>query len=265
MNLGRRHFFHIVETSAHPLLSSLSAFFFLSSLVFAMHGIEYSFYFFIISIMLLVVTIYDWFSDIVNEGSFRGDHTLVVRRGLKYGFFLFIVSEFMVFFGFFWAFFHSAYNATFYIDEMWPPQGLDQINYLGLPLFNTLILIVSGISITWAHRSVALGSILEAFSAFLITILLGALFVCLQMYEYYEAGFDISDGVYPSTFYMLTGLHGFHVIIGVSFIFVCFIRLLRKHFTVKHYLGFVFAIWYWHFVDAIWILLYLTVYCLLLW
>ena len=135
------------------------------------------------------------------------------------------------------------------------------IPVLEFPLFNTALLIISGLSITWAHRGIALGSFRESIDAFVITTFLGFLFVFLQMFEYYEAFFNFSDSVYSSTFYCLTGLHGLHVLVGASFIAICFIRLLKRHFITNHYLGFIFAVWYWHFVDAVWILLFLSVYC----
>lgn len=139
--------------------------------------------------------------------------------------------------------------------------GIVTLPVLEFPLLNTAILIISGLSITWAHRGIALGSFRESIDGFLITIVLGFLFVSLQMFEYYEAFFNISDSIYSTTFFSLTGLHGLHVIIGVSFIAINFIRLLKRHFITNHYLGFIFAVWYWHFVDAVWILLFLSVYC----
>lgn len=138
--------------------------------------------------------------------------------------------------------------------------GIVPIEVFKFPLFNTALLIVSSFSITWAHRAIAIGSFREAIDSFLVTIVLGLFFIFLQGYEYYESTFNMSDGIYASVFYMLTGLHGFHVIVGVSVISISFFRLINKHFLVNHYNGFVFAIWYWHFVDIVWILLFLSVY-----
>jgi heme/copper-type cytochrome/quinol oxidase subunit 3 len=132
---------------------------------------------------------------------------------------------------------------------------------LRISAFYTFVLIISGLTVTWAHRAVSLGWYKQALDALLLTIFLGFFFVLLQMFEYWEAPFNYSDSVYGCSFYMLTGLHGFHVIVGACFLLVCFIRLLNRHFLTTHYLGFVFAIWYWHFVDAVWIFLFLTVYC----
>lgn len=162
--------------------------------------------------------------------------------GLKIGFILFVVSEIMLFFAFFWAFFHSSINPCIEIGSIFPPEGLHLIPVLEFPLFNTLLLINSGISVTWAHRAFSLCSYKEAIDSFLITIFMGFLFLSLQLYEYYEAPFEFSDSVYACSFYMLTGLHGFHVFVGVVFLTVCFIRLLKRHFLSNHYLGFVLAI-----------------------
>jgi len=190
-----------------------------------------------------------------------GYHTRAVRDGLKWGFMLFITSEIMLFFGFFWAFFHSALNPAIEIGGVYPPTGIYPIPTTEFPLFNTFVLIFSGFSVTWAHRAFSIGSYKQAIDSLLLTIGLGVFFLILQMFEYYEAPFNYSDSVYGCSFYMLTGLHGCHVFAGVGFLSICFIRLLRRQFLTTHYLGFVFAIWYWHFVDAVWIFLFLSVYC----
>jgi len=261
MNSGRKHLFHIVDPSPWPIITALSAFFMLSGLAFYMHRIAFGGYFFFFGIVAVASCMFFWFTDVVKEASFAGYHSLAVRTGIRYGFLLFIISEIMLFFGFFWAFFHSSFCPSILLGAQWPPVGIVVIPVLEFPLFNTALLIISGLSITWAHRGIALGSFREAIDAFIITIFLGFLFVGLQMFEYYEAFFNISDSVYSTTFYTLTGLHGMHVIVGASFITICFIRLLRRHFLTNHYLGFIFAVWYWHFVDAVWILLFLSVYC----
>ena len=257
----KRHLFHILPPSPWPLVSSFGAFFLLSGLCFYMHRIFSGGAFFFLGLLIVLVAAFSWFFDIINEATFEGDHTLAVRVGLKNGFLLFVVSEIMLFFGFFWAFFHSSFCPSIELGGHWPPTGIPYMNFLDFPFLNSLLLIVSGLSITWAHRSVALGSFSESITSFLATIALGTIFITLQMVEYYEAAFDISDSVYSSTFFMLTGLHGLHVIVGVSFILFCFLRLLKNHFTMAHYLGLVMAIWYWHFVDVVWIILFIFVYC----
>jgi cytochrome c oxidase subunit 3 len=261
MNNGRKHLFHIVDSSPWPIISATSAFLMLSGLAFYMHRIIFGGYFFFCSIVAVGLAAFFWFNDIIKEAGFAGHHSLVVRSGLRWGFLLFILSEIMLFFGFFWAFFHSSFCPSILLGAQWPPVGITIIPVMEFPLFNTFLLIISGVAITWAHRGIALGSFREALDGFLITIILGFLFVILQMFEYYEAFFNISDSVYSTTFYTLTGLHGMHVIVGACFITICFVRLLRGHFLTNHYLGFIFAVWYWHFVDVVWILLFLSIYC----
>lgn len=257
----RSHCFHIVNPSPWPFLSSFSSLFFVSGLAFYMHNVKFGGFYACFGLFLLSYCVFQWFSDIVDEATKSGYHTLVVRTGLRMGFLLFIVSEIMLFFGFFWAFFHSALSPSIEVGAVFPPVGIVAIPVLEFPLFNTLILIFSGVSVTWAHRALSLGFFKEAIDSLLLTIVLGSFFIILQMIEYYESCFTFSDSVYGCSFYMLTGLHGCHVIVGVSFLLVCFIRLLKRHYLKNHYLSFAFAIWYWHFVDVVWIFLFITVYC----
>lgn len=257
---GKRHLFHLVAPSPWPFFVSLSICELLSGFVFYFHRIEMGSFILIIGLLTLIFCVFSWFRDIIEESSFLGYHTLVVKRGLILGFFLFIISEIMLFFGFFWAFFHSALSPDIFLGGEWPFVGIDPISVYNFPFFNTILLITSGFSITWAHRAVAIRSFSNLIDSLLITIFLGFFFVFLQCSEYYEATFNFDDSIYSCTFYMLTGLHGCHVIIGVFFIFICFVRFLLLHFSSSHYLGFVFALWYWHFVDVVWILLFLTVY-----
>jgi len=261
MSAVRKHLYHIVDPSPWPVISASSAFFLLSGLVFYLHEVFIGGYFFLFGLLLISLSIFFWFYDIIKEATFAGLHTIIVRTGLRYGFLLFIVSEIMLFFGFFWAFFHSSAAPSEVLGETWPPVGITSIPAYEFPLFNTALLIISGVTITWAHRGIAVSSFMHSIDSFLLTIFLGFFFVFLQMYEYYEAAYDLSDSVYGSTFYMLTGLHGMHVIVGASFITICFFRLLNRHYLANHYLGFVFAVWYWHFVDIVWIILFLWVYC----
>lgn len=255
-----RHLFHLVDRSAWPFISANSAFLFLSGLCFYMHRIQFGGHFFLLGLTSLILSIFFWLGDIILEGTSKGDHSLVVRQSLSKGFLLFIVSEFMLFVGFFWAFFHTSLCPSFVIGGQWPPVGIVIIPVLQFPLYNTTILLISGLSITWIHRAFSIASYIEATNSFIITGFLGLLFVILQSMEYYESIFNISDSIYASGFFMLTGLHGLHVVAGASFIIICFVRFFLQHFMVLHYLGFVFALWYWHFVDAIWILLFFCVY-----
>lgn len=261
MNSKRNHLYHLVEPSPWPFLVGVNAFLFTFALVLVMHRIETGYFMLAVSFILIILCAVCWFRDIVLEATYLGDHTLIVKMGLKKGFIVFILSEVMLFFGFFWAFFHSALSPAIVLNGIWPPVGIRPIFPYYYPLFNTFILIISGLSVTWAHRAFALRSYKEAMDAFFITLALGSVFIACQGIEYYAATFNMSDSIYACTFYMLTGLHGMHVLVGAIFLMVCFLRLLAKHFTYRHYLGFVCAIWYWHFVDAVWIVLFLSLYC----
>lgn len=258
--MRRNHLYHLVDPSPWPITAAFSAFLLLSGFAFWFNRIEYGFWILFLGLILTLMCMYFWFRDVSMEASYLGHHTWVVRTGLKLGFYVFIASEVMLFFGFFWAFFHSSLCPAITIGGQWPPIGISYIYPYHYPLFNTFLLIISGFSITWAHKAFAMGLFREAIDAIIWTLILGFFFVFLQCQEYYAAAYNISDGIYASTFYSLTGLHGFHVIVGAFFILMCFFRLLRQHFLRNHYLGFVCAIWYWHFVDGVWIFLFLTVY-----
>ena len=254
------HLFHLVNRSPWPIITATGGWFFTTGLAFTLHRVENGTTILTFSILILIIAAFFWFNEIIEEATFLGYHTKVVRYGIKLGFWLFLVSEMMLFFGFFWALFHSAMVPAEEIGVMWPPYGLKPIYSFGYPLFNTLLLISSGVAVTWAHKGMSLSSYKESLDGLFITLLLGAFFVFLQVKEYYHASFNINDGIYSSTFFMLTGLHGCHVIIGVVLLFVCFLRILSNHFLNNHYAGYVFAIWYWHFVDIVWIVVFLTVY-----
>jgi len=161
---------------------------------------------------------------------------------------------------FFWAFFHSALAPTIAIGSCWPPIGINPFNPYGIPLVNTIFLLLSGSTITYTHLSLVNGDFGKTAFGFVETLIYAMAFTLLQCEEYLTATFTISDGIYGSVFYMITGLHGTHVIIGTLFIFVCFIRFLKSHFTQTHHLGFEFSVWYWHFVDAVWLFVYLFLY-----
>jgi cytochrome c oxidase subunit 3 len=185
-------------------------------------------------------------------------HTKAVQRGLKMGVVLFIVSEVMFFFAFFWAYFHSSLAPAIEIGSIWPPVGITVFSPWGVPLLNTLILLLSGVTITYAHHALTLGNRFYLVDGLAFTILLAVIFTFLQAFEYRTAPFNISDGIYGSTFFMATGFHGFHVIIGTTFIVVCLMRV--HHFTKQHHVGFEAAAWYWHFVDVVWLFLFVSIY-----
>jgi len=256
----QRHPFHLVKPSFWPFFTSLSFFFFALSFVGYMHFFCSFFVFFMFFLSLLLCFLF-WFMDVIFESTYQGYHTRAVQRGLRIGVILFIVSEVMFFFAFFWAFFHSSLSPSIQIGCVWPPAGIVPFSPWRIPLLNTIVLLVSGMAITAAHYYLILGDGDDVYELYLYTLGLAVLFTLLQLYEYRYAPFDISDGIYGSTFFMTTGLHGFHVLAGTIAIFISFLRTcFFDHFTREHHIGFESAVWYWHFVDVVWLFLFVAVY-----
>nr|AFA46149.1 cytochrome c oxidase subunit III [Cercopithecus nictitans martini] len=252
------HAYHMVKPSPWPLMGALSALLMTSGLVMWFHF--YSITLLTLSLLTTTLTLYQWWRDVVRESTYQGHHTLSVQKNLRYGMVLFIISEIFFFTGFFWAFYHSSLAPTPHLGGHWPPTGIIPLNPLEVPLLNTSVLLASGVTITWAHHSLLNKNRKQMTQALLITILLGIYFTLLQISEYFEAPFTISDGIYGSTFFIATGFHGLHVIIGSTFLFTCLTRQLLHHFTSSHHFGFEAAAWYWHFVDVVWLLLYISIY-----
>jgi cytochrome c oxidase subunit 3 len=255
-----QHPFHLVTPSPWPFTTSMAALSLTIGLVMYFHNYSRSYILLFLGIIGLILSLTFWWRDVVREGTFEGRHTKAVQKGLRLGMILFIVSEVMFFFSFFWAFFHSSLVPSIWIGCVWPPKGIEVLNPWMIPLENTLILLLSGATLTWSHYSILTNNRSLAINTLILTIILGLIFTVFQLYEYTTASFTISDGIYGSTFYLTTGFHGFHVIIGTIFLFVCLIRMIFYHFSSRHHLGFEFASWYWHFVDVVWLFLYLTIY-----
>jgi cytochrome c oxidase subunit 3 len=224
-----------------------------------MHLYKSGFGFLIFALLNVLLIMCVWWKDVIREAH-EGSHTQMVQKGLRLGFALFIASEVMFFFGFFWAFFHNSLSPALSFGSIWPPQGILSFNPQGTPLVNTVILLLSGATITYTHHFLIARRFAYTAFGFIETIFFAILFTLFQVYEYVKAPFAISDGIYGSVFYMITGFHGFHVIIGTLFIGVCFIRYLRYHFTAEHHLGFEFAVIYWHFVDVVWLFVFTFIY-----
>lgn len=213
-----------------------------------------------IGLISVSLCLYFWLKDVVRESTYQGFHTKRTLHGLKMGFILFIVSEILLFFSFFWAFFHSSLSPAIEIGVQWPPLGIHALNPFSVPLLNTAILLSSGATVTWAHHSLVSGNKDQAVKGLSLTVFLGVIFTMLQVFEYVEAPFSMADSVYGSTFFIATGFHGFHVLVGTIFLFICLTRLNSFHFTTSHHFGFEAASWYWHFVDVVWLFLYICIY-----
>ncbi len=258
MSTHSNHPFHLVNYSPWPLTGALGALFLVTGLVKWFHFFNYNL--FLIGNLITILTIIQWWRDISREGSFQGLHTSFVTNGLRWGIILFITSEVFFFIRFFWAFFHNSLSPTIEIGSIWPPIRILVFNPFQIPLLNTAILLTSGVTVTWAHHRLIENNHSQTTQGLFFTILLGIYFTALQGYEYKEASFSIADAVYGSTFFIATGFHGLHVLIGTTFLAVCLIRHLNNQFSIYHHFGFEAAAWYWHFVDVVWLFLYVAIY-----
>nr|YP_010157582.1 cytochrome c oxidase subunit III [Fieberiella septentrionalis]QRG29278.1 cytochrome c oxidase subunit III [Fieberiella septentrionalis] len=252
------HPFHLVENSPWPLTGSMGLLSLTSGTIMWFHINEI--WLMTMGTMIILLTMIQWWRDVTRESTFQGLHTSKVIKSMKWGMILFIISEVMFFSSFFWAFFHSSLSPSIEIGMTWPPLGIKPFNPMNIPMLNTMILLSSGISITWAHNSLIKNKLTMTMQAMLITIILGVYFSILQVVEYYESPFCISDSIYGSIFFMSTGFHGLHVIIGTLFIMITTMRIKKLHFSKYHHVGFEAAAWYWHFVDIVWLFLYISIY-----
>jgi len=260
MTKRQKHPFHIVDPSPWPLTGSIGAFIIATCTVMYFNGYRTTSGVVDLGIVTLIAAIVVWWRDVTREATFEGNHTTLVQLGRRMGMRMFIVSEAMLFFAFFWAFFASARAPTPAIGSVWPPIGIETRNAWDVPLLNTIILLSSGVSVTWAHHAIVSGDRDGALEGLMVTIGRAIVFTSLQAFEYINAQFTISDSVYGSTFYVATGFHGFHVFIGTCFLSVCLARAVYNHFTVTHHFGFEAAAWYWHFVDVVWRFLFVSIY-----
>ena len=254
------HSYHIVNPSPWPLYTSFSALFRVFGAVLWRHGFTRGLTVFLFGIFSILVNVTFWWRDVIREATFEGYHTRAVQTGLRLGMILFIVSEIILFFAFFWAYFHSSLNPAPSIGAVWPPKGIEARDPWRIPLLNTGLLLSSGASLTWSHSALLGGRLNEATLSRTITLVLAVVFTLFQLFEYLNASFTLSDGVYGSVFYRLTGLHGFHVIVGTAFLAVARYRRVAQHYTVSTHTGYEAAAWYWHFVDVVWIFLFIVVY-----
>ncbi len=259
---AKNHDYHILPPSIQPLLGAIGAFVMLFGSVLWMKGGAP--WMGLAGLALVLYVMWSWWGEVIREGN-SGDHTPVVRIGLRYGVVLFIMSEVMFFSAWFWSFFkHALYPMgpeSPAVDGVWPPAGIETFDPWALPLINTVILLLSGVAVTWAHHAIAHeNNRKELIRGLAIAVVLGMSFTALQALEYAEAPFVFAGNIYGVNFFMATGFHGFHVIIGTIFLFVCLVRAIKGDFTQENHVGFEAAAWYWHFVDVVWLFLFASVY-----
>ncbi len=268
---AKNHDYHILAPSPWPIIGSFSALAMAAGGIMWMHDVAGGGWVFLAGLAGVLFTMFSWWSDVIKEAH-SGDHTPVVQLHLRYGMIMFIASEVMFFVGWFWAWFDFSLfpRPIQYVEGavevmatgigQWPPKGLEVLNAFELPLLNTLILLCSGTTVTWAHHALIHGDREGLKKGLWFTILLGTLFSAIQAYEYAHAPFGFGGSTYSSAFYMATGFHGFHVLIGTIFLIVCLVRAYRGDFTPRQHFGFEAAAWYWHFVDVVWLFLFVAVY-----
>jgi cytochrome c oxidase subunit 3 len=269
----KTHDYHLVDPSPWPLIGSISAFTMAVGAVMLMKsmtvgGMALGPLVFGAGLLGVLYTMLAWWRDVTVEAEHQGHHTRVVQIHHRYGMIMFIASEVMFFVAWFWAYFDVAlfagdpmqYARAEFTGGVWPPKGIETFDPWHLPLLNTLILLTSGTTVTWAHHALLNGDRAGVKQALWLTVGLGVLFTICQVYEYTHAAFGFSGHIYGSTFFMATGFHGAHVVIGTIFLAVCLYRVYLGHFTPKQHLGFEFAAWYWHFVDVVWLFLFAAIY-----
>ncbi|MCO4053928.1 MAG: cytochrome c oxidase subunit 3 [Bosea sp.] len=269
----KNHDYHLVDPSPWPLIGAFAAFVMATGMVMTMKGMapagmKIGPLVLGAGVLGVLYTMFAWWVDVTREAEHQGHHTRVVQIHHRYGMMMFIASEVMFFVAWFWAYFDVAlfageaqqYARADFTGGVWPPKGIETFDPWHLPLLNTLILLTSGTTVTWAHHAMLHDDRKGLKQALWLTVILGVLFTVCQVYEYSHAAFTFSGHVYGSTFYMATGFHGAHVVIGTIFLAVCLYRAYLGHFTPKQHLGFEFAAWYWHFVDVVWLFLFAAIY-----
>lgn len=254
------HPFHIINPSPWPFFSSIALLNLTLSAVLAFNNFQYGNQLLLLGFITVVLSMIFWWKDVIVEGTYQGHHTSPVQKGLSLGVALFIVSEIFFFLSIFWAFFHSSLAPTVELGSSWPPIGIQALNPFELPLLNTILLLSSGATVTYAHHSLIQGDRRGVIYGLIISLILAVMFTLLQGFEYWNAPFTISDGVYGSCFFFGTGFHGIHVIIGTLFLGVGLVRIINYHNSDHHHLGFESAILYWHFVDVVWLFLFISIY-----
>ncbi|UAK24742.1 cytochrome c oxidase subunit 3 [Sphingomonas nostoxanthinifaciens] len=258
---AKSHDYHILPPSPWPLLGAIAGFMFAIGAIMYMHSAPYGGFMWAFGVLCILGVMAGWWGQVIKEAH-AGDHTPVVSLHLRYGMILFIASEVMFFVGWFWAWFDfSLFPSTVdAVGGVWPPKGIEVINPFAFPLLNTLILLCSGTTVTWAHHALLHGDRKGMIQGLWCTILLGLTFSFIQAWEYAHAPFAFKGLNYGAAFFMATGFHGFHVLVGTIFLSVNLVRAYKGEFTPKQHFGFEAAAWYWHFVDVVWLFLFVSIY-----
>jgi cytochrome c oxidase subunit 3 len=251
-----KHPYHLVDLSPWPLLLAITL---LGGAISMVNWLTHDTTTILLQISIIILIAFQWWRDIIREAK-AGYHTRKVQKGILIGFLLFLLSEIMLFLSFFWAFFHASLSPSLELGAYWPPIGINAVNPWAIPLLGSTVLLASGFILTLGHHGLISGEKRITLISMILTVLLGILFLYLQYNEYYYGEFTISDSVYGSVFYMTTGLHAIHVIVGVLFLTIALIRIYLDQYTTEHHLGFEFAIYYWHLVDVVWLLVFLIYY-----
>nr|DBA43577.1 TPA_asm: COX3 [Bombus fervidus] len=253
--------FHMVTLSPWPIISSMSLMNFLLSIIIwiYMNNLIMMNY----NLIILIMSVFMWFRDIVRESTFQGMHSMYVMKMLKFSMIMFIISELFFFISFFWTFFHNSISPSIEINSMWPPKMIKFFNPFEIPLLNSIILIMSGFTVTLSHYNTLNNKFKSSVYMLLMTIILGFYFNIMQVFEYYNSYFCINDSIYGSIFFLSTGFHGMHVLIGTLMLLYSLIRMMNNHFSSIHHINYEFSIWYWHFVDVIWLFIYMFYYILM--
>jgi len=262
---GKPHPYHIVRPSIWPLVASIAAGILAMGAVFLFHGTEFQGFsigwqVLAAGVLGVLLVMWFWWRDVIYETITEKAHNEITEIGMRYGMALFIASEVMFFVAFFWAFFNAALYPTAEIGYVWPPADIHVLPAFELPFMMTMILLLSGCAVTWAHHAILENNQKDLVKALGVTVFLGVVFLGFQIYEYTHVDYGFGDDIYSATFFMATGFHGFHVFIGTVFLAVCLWRAKLGHFTPERHFGFEAAAWYWHFVDVVWLFLFVAVY-----
>lgn len=250
--------FHLVRLRPWPLFTSLSFLRFILRVIIIVR--EFNTTLFLLSSRILIFSSFLWGRDIDREGACEGNHNQETTKGFKIGIILFILSECFFFFGIFWSYFHLAEAPAVELGGIWPPQGIITFDPMGIPFLNTILLVSSGISVTWTHHAIEKSNFSQSMKSLLLTVILGATFTSFQLIEYFTAGFTFSCSAFSSIYFIGTGFHGFHVLVGRILLLICLFRFNKKTISANHRIGFECSVWYWHFVDIVWFCLYLIFY-----